>query len=98
MSYILLTYTLSITWILIAFVKYKQHKSLTSPPEKISIHAALIVKPLLFTSLAWGLNVLLGGQAGLWLVGGTHLIIALYCISYIYLYNKKQSSLMSEHI
>ncbi|MCK5814187.1 MAG: hypothetical protein KAH03_08000 [Cocleimonas sp.] len=98
MSYIILTYGLSITWILIAFMKYKQSENSASNPVKISIHSSLVVRPLLFTSIAWGLNVFLSEQAGFWLVGGGHFIIALYCISHIYLSSKKQSSLMSEHI
>ena len=101
MSYIILTYGLSITWLLIAFMKCKQSENATSNPttiKKISIHSSLVIRPLLFTALAWGLNTLLWEQAGFWLVGGTHLSIAFYCITHIYLSNKKHASLMSEHI
>lgn len=100
MSYILLTYSLSITWLLLAFVKYKRSESQEEnyiKIEKISIISALLIKPLFFTAIAWGLNTL-EGQLGFWLIGGGHLVIGLYCTSNLYLSNKKQALLISEQV
>ena len=94
-------YGLSITYLFISLMKYKHDEHLENNSIKIgktSMVVALIVKPLIFTCMAVGLNILLGQQIGFWLVGISHLVVGFYYLSNLYIYNKKQSSFLSEHI
>jgi len=98
MSYIILIYGLSITWLLLAFMKYKRSdfsERIHIKGEKISIISSLLVKPFLFTVAAWGLNTI-EEQLGFWLIGGAHLVIILYCMSHIFFSTKKQTLFVSE--
>ncbi len=101
MHYIIFIYGLSITYLFISLMKYKNNEHLENKPikiGKISMVLALIVKPVVFTCVAGGLNILLGDLTGFWLVGIGHLAIAFYYLNNLYVYNKKQSSFLSEHI
>ena len=101
MNYIIFIYGLSITYLFISLMKYKHHEHLGVKPIKIgktSIVLALIIKPIVFTCVAVGLNIVLGQQAGFWLVGGGHLAIGFYYLSSLYIDDKKHDSLLSEHI
>ncbi len=98
MSYILLTYGLSMTWLLLAFIKYKQSEYVKSShinTEKRSIISSLLLKPLFFTFVAWGLNTN-DTALGFWLVGVGHLLLVLYYLSHFYLLSKKQTLALSE--
>ncbi len=98
MSYIILIYGLSITWLLLAFMQYKRSGFLEKihiKGEKISIISSLLIKPVLFTVAAWGLNTI-EEQLGFWLIGGAHLVIILYCMSNIFFSTKKQTLLVAE--
>ncbi len=98
MSYIILIYGLSIAWLLLAFMKYKRSESLEKiyiEGEKISIISSLLIKPFLFTVAAWGLNTI-EEQLGFWLIGGSHLVIILYCMSHIFFSTKKQTLFVPE--
>ena len=99
MQLILFIYGLSITYFFISLIKYKHNEHLenkTIEAGKTSIALALIVKPIVFTAIAIGLNNLLGQQLGFWLVGMGHLVIGFYYLSNLYLYSKKQGSFLSE--
>ncbi len=101
MYYIIFIYGLSITYLFISLMKYKHSERLDNKPIKIgktSMVLALIVKPIIFTCVAGGLNMLLGQLTGFWLVGIGHLMIGFYYLNNLYIYNKKQSSFLSEHI
>ncbi len=98
MSYIILIYGLSITWLLLAFMQYKRSGFLEKihiKGEKISIISSLLIKPVLFTVVAWGLNTI-EEQLGFWLIGGTHLVIIIYCMSHFFFSAKKQTLLLTE--
>lgn len=99
MQFILFTYGLSIAYLFISLMKYKYSEYLeqkTIAVDKTSIVLALIIKPIVFTSIAIGLNNFLGQQIGFWLVGIGHLMIVFYYSSHLYIYSKKQGSFLSE--
>jgi hypothetical protein len=99
MQFILFTYGLSIAYLFISLMKYKHGEHLENKmiaAGKTPMALALIVKPIVFTCIAIGLNNFLGQQTGFWLVGIGHLVIGFYYLSNLYLYSKKQGSFLSE--
>jgi len=95
MSYILFIYVLSIAYLLITLMKYKHNENLKVESinlGKVYIFTALVIKPVCFTTIAWGFNSI-EAQAGFWLIGGTHVVIIAYYVICLYLSNRKQATI-----
>ncbi|MCK5896343.1 MAG: hypothetical protein KAG20_06030 [Cocleimonas sp.] len=62
-----------------------------------TILLTLVIKPIIFSVIAWRLNVE-EEYAGFLLIGGAHLLIAFYYLSCLYISSKKETTLLSKHI
>jgi len=87
MEYLWLLLIVFVAWFLItmAGAAQKAIKAAKQGEEKVggtSLMPGIVIMPIFFTGTAWGID-LIWEQAGVWLVGGLHSMIAIVALGYL---------------